>query len=144
MAGYSGTPLPKKLNIKDGTRLLLVREPPDFGETLGDMPGNITLAANGEKADVIVCFADSVDDVATHLADLKPRLDWAGGLWFAWRKQRPGFRPTLDENTIREAGLAAGLVDNKVCAIDDEWSGLRFVWRIQDRPARGKVVRRVP
>jgi hypothetical protein len=77
MAGYSRTPLPKKLNIKDGTRLLLVRKPPDFGATLGDMPGDITLATNGEKADVIVCFADSADEVASRLAELKPRLEWA-------------------------------------------------------------------
>jgi hypothetical protein len=144
MAGYSGTPLPKKLGIKDGARLLLVGEPVDFGDTLGEMPGIVALAQDGDKADVIVCFVDDPPDVSARLEELKPRLEWTGGLWFAWRKRRPGFTPTLDENTVRHAGLAAGLVDNKVCAIDEEWSGLRFVWRIEDRPGRGKFVRRVP
>lgn len=144
MAGYSGTPLPRKLGINDGTRLLLIDEPGKFGETLGQMPGVLTQAAEHEKADVIVCFLDDAPEVSTRLAELKPRLEWTGGLWLAWRKRRPGFTPTLDESTIREIGLAAGLVDNKVCAIDDEWSGLRFVWRIEDRPAKGKFVRRVP
>lgn len=91
---------------------------------------------NSGPADALVCFVDCFEDIEAGLAELKPRLDWGGGLWFAWRKRRPGFTPTLDENTIRELGLAAGLVDNKVCAIDDEWSGLRFVWRLADRPAK--------
>lgn len=144
MAGYSGTPLAQKLNIKDGTRLALISEPGNFGETLGDMPGIVELSRGDERADVIVCFVEGVAEVEERLVELKPRLEWAGGLWFAWRKRRPGFTPTLDENTIREIGLSAGLVDNKVCAIDDEWSGLRFVWRIEDRPKKGNFVRRVP
>jgi len=144
VAGYSGTPLPKKLGIKDGTRLALVGQPMGFGETLGEIPGAVDLVEDGERADVIVCFVEHPEDVRARLSELKPRLEWTGGLWFAWRKRRPGFTPTLDENTIRELGLESGLVDNKVCAIDDEWSGLRFVWRIEDRPAKGKFVRRAP
>jgi hypothetical protein len=80
-----------------------------------------------------VSFVDSVEQVRASFAQHKPQLDWDGGLWIAWRKRRPGFVPTLDENTIREIGLASGLVDNKVCAIDDIWSGLRLVIRVEHR-----------
>jgi hypothetical protein len=134
MAGYSGTPLPKKLGIKDGSRVALVGAPAGLVPAIAD--GADVL--NSGVADVLVCFVDTVDEVSQRLAELKPRLEWDGGLWFAWCKRRPGFTPTLDENTIRKFGLAAGFVDNKVCAIDEEWSGLRFVWRLADRPAKAK------
>lgn len=127
--------MPRKLGIKEGTRLAIVAEPPGFRATLGDLPGAVSEPGGDATADVILCFVESIEDLHAGLGQLKPRLDWSGGLWFAWRKRRPGFTPTLDENTIREAGLASGLVDNKVCAIDHDWSGLRFVWRREDRPA---------
>jgi hypothetical protein len=134
MAGYSGTPLPRKLGIKQGSRLALIAAPDGVADAIA---ASAVLAPDG-AADVIVSFVDSAEQAHASFSQLKPRLDWDGGLWLAWRKRRPGFTPTLDENTIREIGLAAGLVDNKVCAIDEEWSGLRFVWRVADRPARGK------
>ncbi|MEO8540028.1 MAG: DUF3052 domain-containing protein [bacterium] len=140
MAGYSGTPLPQKLGMKPGSRVALVSPPEDFLETLGSLPEAVTFTAPGEpNLDVIVCFARQPDEVERRFLELKPLLAWTGGLWFAWPKKQPGQPQTLLENTVREIGLAAGLVDNKVCAIDDRWSGLRFVWRVQDRPKPVKM-----
>jgi len=137
MAGYSGTPLPKKLGIKDGARLGLVRAPDDFTRTLGALPvGVVARKLVGGKGtyDVIVCFLRTMAEVARDVPALKQRLDPAGGLWLAWPKQASGVKTDVSENLVRTRGLAAGLVDNKVCAIDDVWSGLRFVVRLADRP----------
>jgi hypothetical protein len=149
MAGYSGTPLPQKLGLKPGGRFGLVGAPADFARTLGALPPGVLAApvSPGKSPfDVIVCFAASMAEVARLLPVLKRRLDPAGGLWMAWPKktrkktQKPAALPASDvnENEVRAAGLAAGLVDNKVCAIDDVWSGLRFVFRLVDRPKSGK------
>jgi hypothetical protein len=149
MAGYSGTPLPKKLGLKPGARLGLVKAPADFAATLGDLPPGVVprpVAAGKAQFDVIVCFAPTMAEVARRLPGLKSRLDSAGGLWMAWPKKRkkPSSGPATDvtENDVRAIGLAAGLVDNKVCAIDDVWSGLRFVFRLVDRPSGSRAARR--
>jgi hypothetical protein len=137
MAGYSGTPLPKKLGIKDGARLGLVRAPDDFTRTLGALPVGVVprkVVAGKGTYDVIVCFMRTMAEVARDVPALKQRLDPAGGLWLAWPKQASGVDTDVSENLVRKRGLAAGLVDNKVCAIDDVWSGLRFVVRLADRP----------
>ena len=137
MAGYSGTPLPRKLGLKPGTRLGLVGAPADFARTLGDLPpGVVAKAVSAGKTpfDVIVCFAPTMAEVARRLPALKQRLDPAGGLWMAWPKKASGVATDVGESAVRALGLAAGLVDNKVCAIDDVWSGLRFVFRLVDRP----------
>lgn len=140
VAGYSGTPLPKKLGIKQGSRVALVDAPPDFHEVLGDLPEDVFFVPpEGENIDVAVCFSQSRTQLEERLLELKPRLAWTGGLWIAWHKKAIGVNRGLVENTVRDIGLAAGLVDNKVCAIDDTWSGLRFVWRIEDRPKKGKA-----
>jgi hypothetical protein len=143
MAGYSGTPLPKKLGIKPGTRLGLVAAPDDFAETLGELPDDVSprrVARDKNQFDVIVCFARSSKELARELPALPARLHPAGGLWIAWPKKSAlklsGLATDLTEAEVRARGLAAGLVDNKVCAIDDTWSGLRFVVRIADRPRR--------
>lgn len=137
MAGYSGTPLPKKLGLTPGARFGVVKPPADFGRTLGELPPGVAArpVGAGKKAfDVIVCFAPSMAEVTRQFPALKRRLDPTGGLWIAWPKKSSG-RPTdVSENAVRSIGLAAGLVDNKVCAIDDVWSGLRFVFRLVDRP----------
>lgn len=139
MAGYSGTPLPQKLGIKPGSKVALIAAPQGFAETLGPLPEAATIAANDESnLDVIVSFVTEPSAVEQSFMELKPRLAWSGGLWMAWPKKIPGQPVTLVENTIREIGLAAGLVDNKVCAVDERWSGLRFVWRVQDRPTASK------
>ena len=141
MAGYSGTPLPKKLGINEGSRVALVGAYPAFKETLGELPPGVQFVDPQTGAvDVIVCFATNPADVAQRFLELKRLLAFTGGLWIAWPKKARGVPVTLLENDVREIGLAAGLVDNKVCAIDERWSGLRFVYRLADRP--GKVATR--
>ena len=136
-AGYSGTPLPRKLGIREGSRLLLVDAPADFAATLGDLPPGVDLVEAGAGAvDVAILFALGAATVRARFADLAASLEPAGGLWIAWPKRSSGVATELDENVVREIGLADGLVDNKVCAIDATWSGLRFVWRLRDRPPR--------
>jgi hypothetical protein len=127
MAGYSGTPLPRKLGIRDHSRVRLLAAPQGFAHSLGVVP-----RARGE-ADVIVAFFTSRARLAKAFAGLRATLDPAGGLWIAWPKRASGVATDLDENIVREIGLGARLVDNKVCAIDDVWSGLRFVVRLKDR-----------
>ncbi|MBX7112054.1 MAG: DUF3052 domain-containing protein [Dehalococcoidia bacterium] len=134
MAGYSGTPLPRKLGIKPGARLGLLRAPADFAATLGELPeGVVTRTSARGPLDVVVYFTTARADLERRFEALTKALDQAGGLWVAWPKRASGVPTDLDENVIRDIGLAAGLVDNKVCAIDDTWSGLRFVIRLKDR-----------
>jgi hypothetical protein len=139
MAGHAGTPLPCKLGIKPGARLGLVGAPGGFARTLGELPLGATVravAGGGDLFDVIVCFAGSAGGLARDLPALPARLDPAGGLWIAWPKRSSGLATDLTDVEVRRRGLALGLVDNKVCAIDDTWSGLRFVVRLADRPPR--------
>jgi len=145
MAGYSGTPLAQKLGLKSGARLGLVKPPTDFAATLGELPAGVaprTVAAGKSQFDVIVCFAPTMAEVARRLPALKARLDPAGGLWMAWPKKASGVATDVSENGLRAIGLASGLVDNKVCAIDDVWSGLRFVFRLVDRPRVARAAKR--
>jgi hypothetical protein len=136
-AEYSGTPLPRKLGIREDSRLLLVDAPADFATTLGELPPGVELLEAGAGAvDVAILFALGAATVRARFADLAASLEPAGGLWIAWPKRSSGVATELDENVVREIGLADGLVDNKVCAIDATWSGLRFVWRLRDRPPR--------
>jgi len=139
VAGYSGTSLPKKLGIKDGCRLALINAPDDFARTLGELPPGVTPRPIGRGTyDVIVLFAASARKLALALPAARTRLAPAGGLWVAWPKKSSGFRTDVTETQVRDRGLDTGLVDNKVCAIDDTWSGLRFVVRLADRPAGKK------
>jgi hypothetical protein len=134
MAGYSGTPLPKKLGIKEGARVALVAAPEDFAETLGELPAGARVVPVADGADVIISFSTRHAELEPRFLELKPFLAYTGGLWIAWPKKSSGVPTDLTENPIRDVGLAIGLVDNKVCAIDDTWSGLRFVYRLSDRP----------
>jgi len=127
MAGYSGSPLPQKLGIKDGARVRLAGAPDDFARTIGVVP-----RVRGE-ADVIVLFAHTRRALARDFPRLRRSLHSSGGLWVAWPKKTAGVATDLSEGVVREYGLAQGLVDNKVCAVDDTWSGLRFVVRLVDR-----------
>jgi hypothetical protein len=135
MAGYSGTPLPKKLGIKPGHRVAFAGAPDGFAVALGELPPGVEHAPAAGPADVIVAFVRTAAEAESRLAELKPRLAFDGGLWIGWPKKSSPLSLGLSENAIREVGLAAGLVDNKVCAIDEDWSGLRFVYRREDRPA---------
>jgi hypothetical protein len=137
MAGYSGTPLPQKLGLKAGARLGLMGAPHGFVETLGALPPGVTTsdAARGSsQLDVMICFASSRAELARMLPKAHKRLHPNGGLWICWPKKASGIATDVSENDVRNTGLAAGLVDNKVCAVDEIWSGLRLVVRLQDRP----------
>jgi hypothetical protein len=136
-AGYSGTPLPRKLGIKPGARVGLIGAPAGFDITLGDLPPDVVVRRSVRGAfDVLVAFFDSLAALERRLPALRGALDPAGGLWIAWPKRSSGVETDLSDGVVRELGLAAGLVDNKVCAIDEVWSGLRFVYRLADRPER--------
>jgi hypothetical protein len=134
-AGYSGTPLPRKLGIRDGSRVLLAGAPADFAATLGELPPGVQLVGPGAgDVDVAVVFVIELAALRAQFAPLAAALQSAGGLWVAWPKRSSGVATELNDNVVREFGLEQGLVDNKVCAIDTTWSGLRFVWRLRDRP----------
>jgi hypothetical protein len=136
MAGYSGTPLAKKLGIAEGSRLAVVSSPNGFCERL-ELPAGVVLRRQARgRLDVVVFFVTRRAELARRFPTLQRRLEPDGGLWIAWPKRTSGVATDLSENPVREVGLANGLVDNKVAAIDDIWSGLRFVWRVRDRPQR--------
>jgi hypothetical protein len=134
-AGYSGTPLPKKLGIRPGHRIALLKAPDGFEkETLGELPPGVRVGRRARgPLDVIVAFVTSQSELERGLEAWGAALDPAGGLWIAWPKLSSGVATDVREGSVREAGLARGLVDNKVCAIDATWSGLRFVVRLVDR-----------
>ena len=134
-AGYSGTPLAAKLGIKPPARVALVGAPADAGEWLEPLPEGVRVsrAARGRELDVIVAFTSRRADLEGRVDALVPKLAPAGGLWVAWPKKAAGLATDLTDDVVREVGLAAGVVDNKVCAITDVWSGLRFVRRLRDR-----------
>jgi hypothetical protein len=133
-AGYSGTPLPRKLGIKPQARLALIGAPPGFDEVLGDLPPGVSVHRRLRGTfDVLVAFVRTRSELERRLPALKQALDQAGGLWVAWPKRSSGVATDLSDGTVRDVGLGIGLVDNKVCAIDTTWSGLRFVYRVADR-----------
>jgi hypothetical protein len=134
MAGYSGTPLPQKLGIKPGARLGLFDAPPGFGATLGALPDGVTKTTALKGAlDVAVFFTTSRAALEKRFAALAKAIAPAGSLWISWPKKASGKKTDLDENVVRAVGLDKGLVDVKVCAVDDTWSGLKFVVRLKDR-----------
>ena len=134
-AGYSGTPLPRKLGIKPGARLALIGAPDGFDETLGELPPGVSVRRSVRGGyDVGVAFFSRLAQFDRRLPALKAALEPTGGLWIAWPKRASGMDTDMTETVVRELGLAAGLVDNKVCAVDQVWSGLRFVYRLTDRP----------
>lgn len=134
MAGYSATPLPKKLGIKEGHRVALVSAPDLVGELLGDMPPGVTLLRQARAPlDVILLFVTERRVLARRLPEMAERLNRSGGLWICWPKRASGVVTDVTEDVVRDTALALGLVDNKVCAVDETWSGLRIVYRLKDR-----------
>jgi hypothetical protein len=127
-AGYSGTPLPKKLGIKPGHRVMVLNAPPGFAL---DGVSPVTRAAG--KADVILSFHTERRQLERRLPVLRERMEQAAGLWIAWPKKVAKLPTDITEDVVRELGLANRLVDNKVAAIDEVWSGLRLVIRLKDR-----------
>jgi hypothetical protein len=132
VAGYSGTPLPRKLGIKPGHRVLLAGAPDGF--ELQELPDGVTVRtrASGE-ADVILAFHTRRAELARRMPALRERMEPAAGLWIAWPKRASRVETDLTEDVVRDLALANTLVDNKVCAIDETWSGLRLVIRLRDR-----------
>ena len=134
-SGYSGTPLPKKLGIKEGHAVAYLGAPDDFDELMHPMPAGVTISsrASGTK-DVIVLFARTEAELRKRLPAALKALAYDGGLWFAYPKKASGVVTDISFDNAQRIGLDAGLVDNKSCAIDEIWSGLRFVYRLKDRP----------
>lgn len=133
-AGYSGTPLSKKLGIKKGHRVVPVSAPAGFESVVDELPENVRLSRRLRgRVDVVIFFPTSAVDLRRRFPALRGRLEPNGGLWIAWPKKSSGVPTDLDFSTVQAVGLAAGLVDNKVCAISDIHSGLRFVIRVTDR-----------
>jgi hypothetical protein len=134
-AGYSGTPLPRKLGIKPGHRVLLLSAPDGFErDTLGELPEGVTVGRQARgRADVIVSFHTERADLARRMPKLRAAMEPAAGLWIAWPKRASKIETDLTENVVRDLALENVLVDNKVAAIDERWSGLRLVIRLRDR-----------
>jgi hypothetical protein len=133
-AGYSGTPLAKKLGIKNGHVLALLGAPEGFVDELEGLPEDVTVRSRAAgSADVVVSFHTQRADLERRVPKLLEVLHVDGGLWIAWPKKASKVPTDITENTVREVFLPLGLVDNKVCAIDDVWSGLRVVWRKENR-----------
>jgi hypothetical protein len=132
-AGYSGTPLARKLGIRAGSRVLVVRAPTDLD--LEPLPSDVVVHARPGKTpyDVVVDFCRDRRELERSFGPLVARLTTPGGLWVAWPKRASGVPTDLTEGSVREHGLGVGLVDTKVAAIDDVWAGLRFVRRLPDR-----------
>ena len=137
-SGYSGTPLLKKLGLKPGgQRACFLNAPEDYPKTLGPLPAGIRLTQRLAKAkwlDFIHYFTKERKQLEKAFPKLKAALDWDGILWISWPKGASKIPTDLNENIVREIGLDAGLVDVKVAAVDEVWSGLKFVHRLKDRP----------
>ncbi|MCC6427017.1 MAG: DUF3052 family protein [Phycisphaerales bacterium] len=139
MPGYSGTPLPQKLGIKPGSSLILINAPTDFEDELGELT-SVTTASRlprARTADVILLFCPNRKALEAGFQKAADALVPNGGLWISWPKKSSGVATDINENDVREHGLVCGLVDNKVCAITQTWSGLRFVHRVENRDKLG-------
>jgi len=137
MAGYSGTPLVKKLGMKEGSRVALVNAPENFETELGELPDNVKFMKSTTKSlELILFFVLSEQVLARDFAKLAARLTSNGMIWIAWPKRSSGVTTDLTFEHVQRIGLDAGLVDVKICAIDDTWSGLKFVYRLKDRASR--------
>jgi len=137
VAGYSGTPLIQKLGVKPGYRVAVLNAPDDFADTLGELPEGVQLdwrlPAARRPPEVVVWFVSRPAELVRRLPVLRSRMAPASSLWVCWPKKASGLQTDMNEDAIRGAALPIGLVDNKVCAIDATWSGLRLVIRLELR-----------
>jgi hypothetical protein len=129
--GYSGRPQAGKLGLKPGQRVCVHQPPP--GWALTAPPEGLAGPGPDGQADVIVAFFTEAGDIAAQIGELGHRIYPAGALWVAWPRRAAGHRSDITENFIRDQALPLGLVDVKVAAIDEDWSGLRLVWRVENR-----------
>jgi hypothetical protein len=132
---YSSTPLPKKLGIRAGARLLVAGAPDGFDDVLGPLPAEVQrLGRAGRAMDVVLLFVTEEREVRRRFATLATGLGPTGRLWVAWPKRASALATDLDFTTVQAIGLDAGLVDNKSASITDDFQGLQFVYRLKDRP----------
>jgi hypothetical protein len=137
MAGYSGTPLPKKLGIKAGFKVSFLALPGDIkGALKKDLAGCEVVEGDSVPLDFAMIFVKSQAEMKEHFPKFVRRLAPSGTLWLSWPKKASGLAIDLNENDVRRIGLVAGLVDVKVCAVNEVWSGLKFVIRVKDRPKK--------
>ncbi len=137
MAGYSGTPLLKKLGVKPGFRVALVGAPKNFKEELGVLPATAKFAsATADSLNLILAFVSSEKELRVKFAPFAAKLQKDGMIWIAWPKKSSGVVTDLTFNNVQRIGLDAGLVDVKICAVNEIWSGLKFVYRLRDRIGR--------
>lgn len=134
MSGYSGTPLCKKLGIKPGFKLYLIDQPADYLDLLGELPdGLIFMDTLAQPPDLIHFFVKTVSELEAQLSFLKDKIGKNGAIWVSWYKKSAKIPTDVNEDIIRDTALALGLVDVKVCAVDEQWSGLKLVWRKENR-----------
>ncbi|HEX6287218.1 MAG TPA: DUF3052 domain-containing protein [Acidimicrobiia bacterium] len=135
MAGYSETPLFKKLGIVEGMTVAMLNAPNYFDFDFGDLPEGVEVLRDSdpEAADIYLIFASRIAEAERGFERAVTRLPADGAIWFAWPKKTSGVDTDLTEDTLRDLFLPSGMVDNKVCAIDETWSGLRFVVRKENR-----------
>jgi hypothetical protein len=139
VAGYSSTPLAKKLGIKEGSRIGLVNAPKGFESELGELPENVEFVARlTNSLDIVLFFVLTQRELARDFSKHAKRLVSNGMIWIAWPKKSSGVTTDLSFESVQRIGLDAGLVDVKICAVDDTWSGLKFVYRLKDRPVQKK------
>jgi hypothetical protein len=137
MAGYSGTPLVKKLGIKEDFRIGLIDAPETFLKLLGELPTKATIDRGLKPPlDLIMLFSESADSLRKRFPVAAEKLRANGMIWVAWPKKSSGVPTDLIFDTVQHVGLDCGLVDVKICAIDEMWSGLKFVYRVKDRSRR--------
>lgn len=134
MAGYSKTPLVKKLGIKPDSRMIILNAPESYAQTLGDLPEAVIVAETlTGPLDFIHFFTTRQEILTSEFPRLKQALASSGILWISWPKRSSKVETDLTEDIIRTIGLENGLVDVKVAAVDEVWSGLKFVYRLKDR-----------
>jgi hypothetical protein len=141
MPGYSGTPLPKKLGIKPGFRVRLANAPAEVRAELREALAECTAVKDGDALDFVMLFSRSCAELTKAFSPMAKLLAPAGMLWVSWPKKSSGVATDLDGNVVREVGLDAGLVDVKVCAVTEVWSGLKFVRRVKDRPVKDRPIK---
>jgi hypothetical protein len=139
MAGYSGIPLVKKLGFKEGFLYSVINPPKNFADELQPLPNGTKLSRGGTDLDLVLIFAKSLRDLQKRLAIAMGQIKPNGMIWVAWPKKNSGVATELAFDIVQRCGLDAGLVDVKICAVNDVWSGLKFVYRVKDRArvARG-------
>ncbi|MGA8273136.1 MAG: DUF3052 family protein [Candidatus Sulfotelmatobacter sp.] len=133
MPGYSGTPLPKKLGIKPGYRVQFVNPPAQVLAELSEALSDCKILKRPDELDFVMLFTKSPAELTKEFARIAKLLAPAGMLWVSWPKKSSGVSTGVDESAVREIGLSTGLVDVKVCAVTEVWSGLKFVHRVKDR-----------